>query len=68
MNQNDKSGSAEHSPEPTDAALDDEDFRRERESLASNPQFLAIIERSRASYRLHGGLTVAEVRKELGIN
>ena len=36
-------------------------------ALANNPKFVAIIERSRASYAKHGGISVNEVRRRLGI-
>jgi prevent-host-death family protein len=36
-------------------------------SLATNPKFMEIIERSRASARERGTLTLAEVRKRLGL-
>jgi hypothetical protein len=36
-------------------------------SLANNPQFMAIIESSRRSYRLKGGIGIDQVRKELGL-
>lgn len=37
-------------------------------SLANNPQFMAIIEKSRRSYRLHGGIGINDVCKELGFS
>jgi hypothetical protein len=36
-------------------------------SLANNPRFLELIEDSRRSYREAGGVTLDEVRKELGL-
>ena len=36
-------------------------------ALASNPEFIALIEESRRSYREAGGLSAEEVRKELGL-
>ncbi len=36
-------------------------------ALANNPEFQAIIERSRQSYRERGGTTLEEVRKEFGL-
>lgn len=36
-------------------------------SLANNPQFLAIIEKSRRSLKKDGGLTLDQVRQELGL-
>jgi hypothetical protein len=37
-------------------------------SLATNPQFLAIIEESRRSYREEGGIRLDDVRRELGLD
>jgi len=34
-------------------------------ALSNNPDFLAIIERSRENYRRHGGIPLDEVRREL---
>lgn len=34
-------------------------------SLSNNPDFLAIIERSRESYRRNGGVPIEEIRREL---
>jgi len=36
-------------------------------ALANNPRFLALIEESRRSYRQQGGLSLDEVRQELGL-
>jgi hypothetical protein len=36
-------------------------------SLANNPQFIAIIESSRRSYREKGGIPLDQIRKELGL-
>lgn len=36
-------------------------------SLATNPDFLALLERSRARYRREGGISHAEVRTRLGL-
>jgi PHD/YefM family antitoxin component YafN of YafNO toxin-antitoxin module len=36
-------------------------------SLANNPQFIAIIEESRRSYREQGGISLEEIRIELGL-
>ena len=36
-------------------------------SLANNPQFVAMIEASRRSYRKSGGIPAKELRKELGL-
>ena len=39
----------------------------ESASLASNPQFLALIEESRRSYRDQGGVSMADIRREFGL-
>ena len=36
-------------------------------SLANNPRFIAIIEESRRSYREEGGISLNDVRKQLGL-
>ena len=36
-------------------------------ALANNPKFIALIERSRASYREKGGIPLGDIRKELGL-
>jgi hypothetical protein len=36
-------------------------------SLASNPQFIAIIEESRRSYQEGGGVSLDELRRKLGM-
>jgi hypothetical protein len=36
-------------------------------SLANNPQFMAIIESSRRSFRLKGGIGIDQIRKEMGL-
>ncbi|HXG11084.1 MAG TPA: hypothetical protein VNK04_15095 [Gemmataceae bacterium] len=36
-------------------------------SLANNPQFAALIEESRRSYREEGGISLDDLRKELGL-
>jgi len=36
-------------------------------SLANNPEFKAIIESSRRSYRLHGGIGIDDVCKQLSL-
>ena len=40
---------------------------RESVSLATNPEFMAIIERSRASARTKGTLSLEEVRRKYGL-
>lgn len=37
-------------------------------SLASNPQFMALIEQSRRSYRERGGIRLDDLRRELGLD
>jgi hypothetical protein len=41
--------------------------RDEGSRLWANPRFRAIIEDARRSYREQGGITIDEVRKELGL-
>jgi hypothetical protein len=36
-------------------------------SLASNPQFMALIEESRRSYRESGGISLQDFRREAGL-
>lgn len=36
-------------------------------TLATDPWFMDIIERSRESYRQHGGIPLDEVRREFGL-
>ncbi len=36
-------------------------------SLANNPRFIALIEASRRSYRESGGITLHEIREQLGL-
>jgi hypothetical protein len=36
-------------------------------SLANNPQFMAIIESSRRSFRIKGGIGIDQVRQQLGL-
>lgn len=37
-------------------------------SLSTHPQFLAILERSRESYRAHGGIPLADIEREFAEN
>jgi len=37
-------------------------------SLSTNPQFLALIERSRARQESEGGISSDEMRRRLGLN
>jgi hypothetical protein len=39
----------------------------ESASLASNPQFTDLLERSRRSYRDQGGIGIDQLRQELGL-
>jgi len=39
----------------------------ESTSLAHNPQFTALIQESRRSYRDSGGISMADLRQELGL-
>ena len=45
--------------------LDDEDYFSMR--LANDPRFIALIERSRASYKATGGISLAEMRRKYGV-
>lgn len=45
--------------------LDDEDYFSMR--LASDPRFIAAIERARSRYAATGGLSLAEVRRKHGL-
>ncbi len=36
-------------------------------SLANDPKFIALIERSRESYRQQGGVLLSDLRAELGV-
>ncbi len=53
--------------EPVAAVNDLYGCDREAVSLANNPQFLALIEEARRSYREQGGVALDELRKELGV-
>jgi hypothetical protein len=37
-------------------------------ALANNPQFIRLIEEARRSYREKGGISIHDMRKELGIS
>jgi len=45
--------------------LDNEDSFSRR--LANAPRFIALIERSRASYKATGGVSLAEMRRKYGV-
>lgn len=49
-------------------ALAETDWDWESLSVSQNPQFLAILERSRESQQTSKGLTSDEVRARLGLN
>ena len=40
----------------------------ESAALAQNPRFAALIEQSRRSYRDRGGISLEELRRELGLD
>jgi hypothetical protein len=44
-----------------------DDLDLESISLSKNPDFLAIMERSRARHEAEGGISPAEMRRRLGI-
>jgi prevent-host-death family protein len=46
--------------------LDEDDYFSMR--LASDPEFIAIIERGRAQYKAQGGVSLAEMRRKYGID
>jgi prevent-host-death family protein len=46
-------------------SIDDSDL--ESISLSTNPDFLAILEQSRARFRTEGGITGQEMRSRLGL-
>lgn len=52
---------------PLVAVRDVSDPDRDSASLAQNPRFRAIIERSRQSYHEHGGIGLDQLRRELGL-
>lgn len=49
------------------ALIDIRNADAETLSLSSNPQFLAIIERSRARHKSEGGVSSEEVRRRFGL-
>lgn len=44
-----------------------ENLDRETSSLSRNPEFLAILAKSRASLKAEGGITLAEVKRPLSL-
>ena len=51
---------------PVAALVPVENTDLETASLSTNPQFLALIERSRRRWRREGGLSTQEMRQRLG--
>lgn len=49
----------------TEAQIEDDE---ETVALANNPQFLAILERSRARQKAEGGISLEEMRRRLGLD
>lgn len=54
--------------QPVCAVVEVDDLDLEAWSLGNNPQFLALLERSRERLRKEGGIPLAEVRRRLGLN
>ncbi len=52
---------------PVAVLLSIDDVDLETLSVATNPKFLAIIERSRARLRAEGGISTEEMRRRLGL-
>jgi prevent-host-death family protein len=52
---------------PVAALVSVEDADWESISLSTNPEFMAIIERSRARQKAEGGIPIEEVRQRLGL-
>lgn len=53
---------------PVAAIVAIENADLETVSLSTNPQFLALIERSRARQQAEGGISSEEMRRRLGLN
>lgn len=53
---------------PMAAIVAIENADMETVSLGTNPQFLALIERSRTRQQKEGGITSKEMRRRLGLN
>jgi antitoxin (DNA-binding transcriptional repressor) of toxin-antitoxin stability system len=53
---------------PIAALVPIEDVDLESLATSTNPDFIALIERSRARMRAEGGMTMDEVRRELAVN
>jgi PHD/YefM family antitoxin component YafN of YafNO toxin-antitoxin module len=52
---------------PVAALISLEDTDLETVALSTNPDFLALIQESRARHQEEGGLSSAEVRRRLGV-
>jgi prevent-host-death family protein len=52
---------------PTAALVSIENADLETITLSTNPQFIALIERSRARQKAEGGISSAEMRRRLGL-
>lgn len=52
---------------PVAALVPIENADLETATLSTHPQFLALIERSRARQKLEGGISSAEMRSRLGL-
>jgi len=52
---------------PVAALISLENVDQETVTLSTHARFLALIERSRAQQKLHGGVSGAEMRRRLGL-
>lgn len=52
---------------PVAALVPIENTDLETATLSTNPQFLALIERSRSRQKAEGGISAAEMRRRLGL-
>ena len=50
-----------------DRVVKEQDEDTESISLGTNPEFMAIIERSRRRHAAEGGIPIEEVRRRLGL-
>jgi len=53
---------------PVAALVSIENTDLETATLSTHPQFLALIERSRARQKAEGGISGVEIRRRLGLN
>jgi PHD/YefM family antitoxin component YafN of YafNO toxin-antitoxin module len=53
---------------PVMAIFSVEGVDRETLALSTNPEFLAILERSEARYRAEGGFSTEEIRRQLSLS